>query len=199
VAAARQPHGAVGRPVAAHHHGSHEIGALGGGEGVGPCDQFLHRAAVERQQPEGVADADRLLGGAHALAHHVDDRQVEVAVWKDQPVVEVASGGGAGIGRHVVHPQLGRLGHHRRRLHRLLQLMDDLALDGLELVQALHGLEVVERHAQVIGERSCRLLVGRSEHPGLGVDEQQRTVRRPVGPENGHCEAAGIGRQLQAL
>jgi hypothetical protein len=146
-----------------------------------------------------MADAHRLLRRPDAFAHDVDDGQVEVAVGQDQPVVEVATGGRAGVGRHVVHPELRSLRQHRRRLDRLLQLMDDLALDGLQLGQAFHRAQVVEGDAEMVGQGGGRRLVDRAEHVGLGVHEQEGAVGRALGTENRNREAAGLGRQLETL
>ena len=77
--------------------------------------------------------------------------------------------------------------------------MDDLPLDGLERLQLLHGLEVVEGHAEVVGEGGGRRLVDGAEHLGLGVDEQQGAVRRPVAAADGNGQAAGVLGELQAL
>ena len=98
-----------------------------------------------------------------------------------------------------MHAELGRLGHDRRRLHRLLELVDDLALDGLELGQPLHGPEVVEGDAEVGGQSGGRRLVERSENLRVGVDQQQDAVKVAVASDHRHGQARCVRRQFQAL
>ncbi len=98
-----------------------------------------------------------------------------------------------------MHAQLGRLAHDRRRLDRLLELVDDLPLDGLQLGQTLHGPEVVEGDAQVVGDGGGRRLVEGFEEVGLGVDEQQGAVKVAVASQDGHGQARGVCGKFQAL
>ena len=77
-----------------------------------------------------------------------------------------------------MHAELGGLGHHRRRLDRLLELVDDLTLDGLELGQALHS----ESPPFVPTEQSGR------------HGRRRARLRRPCEPVTRTCPGANQSR-----
>ena len=152
-----------------------------------------------------MGDGQRVLGGGDTLAHHVDHGDVQVAVGEHDPVVEVAAGAGFRVGGLVVDAELGPLDGWGRGPHRLLELVHHLALGRLDLGQAGHRGEVVERHPEVHGEGHDDRVVVVVEVPCIGVTEEQGAGASPTAPapgrrgswrsvtRPGHCATAPAG------
>ena len=167
--------------VASDEGSRRQVGALGRHQPVGTRGEPVHRAPVEGEKAQGVRDAHGVLGRGHALPDDVDHDQVQGAVGQHDPVVEVSPGGSARVGGQVVHAELGRLDLGDDRTHGLLQLVDDLALRGFQLGQAVHRAQVLESCAQMGGEAGDGGLGPLVEAIGRRVPEQQRPVRAAVG------------------
>ncbi len=99
-----------------------------------------------------------------ALAHDVDDDDVQLTAWERDPVVEVAARRRARVGSDVVDPKLGLGRQRRRRTYGLLQGVYDLFASSFDLGHPGQGGAVVERHAEVGGQ--CRQ---GSNGDGVGV------------------------------
>ena len=128
-----------------------------------------------------MGDAHGVLGGGHALADHVDHDQVQGAVGQDHPVVEVAAGGRARVGRQVVDAELAGFDVGDHRTDRVLQLVHDLPLGRLELGQTVDRAQVLEGGPEVGGQARDRRLGPLVEAVAVGVPEQQGAVGAAVG------------------
>lgn len=192
---------AAGRGIeAGKKQGGHDVSVEGPEDGVGTGHDAAQGVAFQGEGAHGVGDGERGAGAGDAVSEGVDEGDVDGAVGKGEPVVQISAAGGVVADGCVADGQFEAVDVERPGPQGVFQGTQRLAVGLAQSLVAFFQLHV-QCHDAAVG--FGQLVFQPVKFPGEGVGAFERRQfqcqrRRPPPPPPPHAPVLRASRAFRA-